>query len=301
MSGSDRKGHYTGRFAPSPTGPLHFGSLVAAVASYLDAKARHGDWLVRIENIDPPREIPGASDTILRQLEQHSLHWDGDILYQSTRSEAYNQALEQLRQANHLFPCACSRQELNTNRGVHPTPCRDSGDIPDEPFAWRVAVGPACHVTFDDCLQGRYQQDLAETCGDFILLRKDRLFAYQLAVTVDDDFQKITHVIRGCDLLDSTPRQLFLQQLLGLPSPLYGHLPIVINSDGEKLSKQTHAPPINNSTAPHSLFLALRWLRLSPPPELKNHACEEQLEWALQHWSRIRLKGLAGAPLPASP
>lgn len=221
-------GVYIGRFAPSPTGPLHFGSLVAALASYTEAKQANGKWLVRIEDLDTPRIVPGAADHILRTLDHFGLHWDGPVLYQSQRAEAYRDALSQLP----TYPCACSRK---TNHACH---CRLHP--PAGPHSLRLQANNA-KVSFQDAQFGHFEQHV----DDFVLRRADGLFTYQLAVVVDDAHQAITHIVRGSDLLDSTPRQILLQQLLGHPQPRYKHIPVVNNAAGEKLSKQTLAPALD--------------------------------------------------------
>ena len=283
-------GSYVGRFAPSPSGPLHFGSLVSALASYLDAKTNHGMWLVRMDDIDPPREIPGAADTILQQLEQHGLQWDGSVLYQSQRSDAYLSVLEQLKQTGLLYPCQCSRQQLKENSGIHNNRCEIQD--PSAASALRLSIVDPYQVSFNDMFQGVQQQDIKHQVGDMVLYRKDKLFAYQLAVVVDDAFQKITHVIRGSDLLDSTPRQIYLQQQLKLLTPKYGHIPVAINDQGQKLSKQNMAVAIDNKIAQNNLVTAIRWLGLPLPNSLisKNNLasarCDELLVWAIEHWRR---------------
>jgi len=283
-------GSYIGRFAPSPSGPLHFGSLVSALASYLDAKANNGQWLVRMDDIDPPREILGATDTILQQLQQHGLQWDGRVLYQSQRSDAYLSVLEQLQQAGLVYPCQCSRQQLKKNGGIHNNRCEIQD--PPAPSALRLSVVDPYQISFNDIFQGFQQQDIKHQVGDMVLYRKDKLFAYQLAVVVDDAFQQITHVIRGSDLLDSTPRQIYLQQQLKLLTPEYGHIPVAINDQGQKLSKQNLAVAIDNKTAQNNLETAIRWLGLPFPSSLnsKNNQasahCDELLIWAIEHWQR---------------
>ena len=235
-----------GRFAPSPTGPLHFGSLIAALGSYLDARASGGKWLVRIEDVDTPRTVPGAADAILRTLEACAMHWDGTIEYQSARGDAYEAALEVLRRQGQLYPCACSRREIadSATAGiegyVYPGTCAHGMPAGRSARAWRVRTDAAV-IEFDDALQGRIRQDVKQDIGDFVLYRADAIYAYQIAVAVDDAHQGITHVVRGSDLLESTPRQILLQRLLGLPTPHYAHLPVAVNARGQKLSKQTHA------------------------------------------------------------
>ncbi|WP_020200849.1 tRNA glutamyl-Q(34) synthetase GluQRS [Cupriavidus sp. WS] len=246
---------YRGRFAPSPTGPLHMGSLVTALASWLDARAHRGRWLVRIEDIDYPRCVRGADRQILDTLARLGLHADEPPQWQSRREMLYAEALRRLDAGHHTYPCGCSRKEIADSllhaRERHqtlgyPGTCRD-GLHGKPPRAWRVRVpdGDAAVICFDDRWQGRQCQDLATEVGDFVLRRADGLWAYQLAVVVDDGQQGITHVVRGADLLDSTPRQIHLQHLLGLPTPSYLHVPVVTNADGEKLSKQSGAEPVD--------------------------------------------------------
>lgn len=275
---------YRGRFAPSPSGPLHFGSLVSALASYLDAKANQGLWLVRMEDIDPPREMPGAADTILSQLEQHGLRWDKTVLYQSKRSKAYLSVLEELKQANQIYHCQCSRQQLKDHQGIHNYHCEllDSS----APSALRLSIQKPFQISFNDIFQGNQHQDIMSEVGDMVLYRKDQLFAYQLAVVIDDAYQQITHVIRGSDLLSSTPRQIYLQQQLKLPTPQYGHIPVAVNPSGQKLSKQNHAKSIDHNTSEKNLATAMRWLGLPLPESLPYACCEELLTWGISHWQR---------------
>src|SRR5919201_1375955 len=251
---------YTGRFAPSPTGPLHMGSLIAAVASWLDARAAGGRWLVRMEDLDRPRCVPGAADAILRALERLGLHWDGEVVYQSQRLELYRHALRQLEA--HTYWCGCTRREIaDSSLGlatdgahIYPGTCR-AGTARKRALRVRTTTEP---IAFVDRVQGRCEQVLERDIGDFVLYRADGLFAYQLAVVVDDDAQGITDVVRGADLLDSTPRQIYLQRLLGLPTPRYLHVPVALDAAGEKLSKQSAAAPIE--TDAHALRQALRFL-----------------------------------------
>ena len=281
--------HYRGRFAPSPTGPLHFGSLVAALGSYLDAKHHRGIWLVRIEDLDTPRTVKGAADEILGTLEAYGLHWDEDIIYQSQRTAAYEAAFHRLKVAGSVYPCACSRKEIADSalqRGdelVYPGTCRKGMAQGKTARAWRVRVNDTC-ITFSDRMQGIISQDLATEAGDFVVLRADGLFAYQLAVIVDDAAQGINDVVRGADLLFSTPRQIYLQRLLGLPTPAYMHLPVVVNSQGEKLSKQTLAQPVRDNNPAFTMFDALVFLRQQPPAELRLDTIEEILGWAIANW-----------------
>jgi glutamyl-Q tRNA(Asp) synthetase len=250
---------YCGRFAPSPTGLLHFGSLVAAVGSWLCARRAGGRWLVRMDDIDPPREMPGAAVSILSTLSAFGLVADGPVLFQSQRTAAYAAAFEQLRRADQVFPCWCSRGDLITSGGIH----RDGFCVarPDaaRPPAWRVRV-PDRNVTFRDVLQGPQQQNLREQAGDFVVRRVEGLYAYQLACAVDDAFQGITNVVRGYDLLESTPRQIWLQQCLCLPTPTYLHLPIATDAQGRKLSKSERARPVDPADPMPALRRALTFL-----------------------------------------
>ena len=280
---------YIGRFAPSPTGPLHQGSLVAAVASYLDARAAAGRWLVRMEDLDRPRCEPGAADTILRQLDAYGLHWDGDVLVQSQRDDAYAAALETLQAQGAIYPCACTRSQLadapRNREGeiIYPGTCRDSLPNGLAARAWRVRV-PDVTPRFHDRIHGDLQQNLAREVGDFVVKRADGLFAYQLAVVVDDAFQGITHIVRGADLLWNTPRQIVLQTLLGLPTPAYAHVPLITNAAGQKLSKQTLAPALPERGRGEVLAQALAALGQMPPAELSGADPAELLTWASAHW-----------------
>jgi len=293
MNTTDSRG-YRGRFAPSPTGPLHFGSLVAAMGSFLDARAHQGQWLVRIEDLDPPREIPGATQSILDTLDAFGLHADGDILYQSQRIVHYQQALDKLETHGHCYPCACSRRDIQqiagnaAAAGIYPGTCRNGLPAGREARATRLRV-PDREIGFRDRLQGDIRAWLPEDCGDFILKRADGLFAYQLAVVVDDALQGITHVVRGADLLDSTPRQILLQQLLGYHVPQYLHLPVAANRLGEKLSKQTRAAPVDAARALPTLLEAARFLGLAPPTSLRNAAITTFWAWATDNWQTSRL------------
>ena len=285
---------YRGRFAPSPTGPLHFGSLVAAVGSYLEARVHGGAWLVRIEDLDPPRVAAGAGDDILRTLAACGMEWDGTVVHQSARSAAYHCALHELRQQGHVYACACSRREIADSAVagiegyVYPGTCREGLPAGRTARGWRVSTQDA-KIAFDDGVQGRVAQDLEREIGDFVVYRADRVYAYQLAVAVDDAEQGITDVVRGADLLDSTPRQIHLQRLLGLPMPRYAHLPVAVNARGEKLSKQTLAPPVDRDKVLPALAAALRFLGHEPPPRLDKAAARDFWEWALHNWNIERV------------
>ena len=281
--------HYRGRFAPSPTGPLHFGSLVAAVGSYLEAKSRGGLWLLRMEDLDPPRAQPGAADAILRTLEACGMGWDGGIVHQSKRGEAYRAALARLEAQGLVYACGCSRREVaDSGLGpdgalIYPGTCRNGLAPGKKARATRVRVDHAL-IEFEDAVQGNIRQDLAAEVGDFVLLRADGLYAYQLAVVVDDAEQGITDVVRGADLLDSTPRQIYLQRLLGLPTPRSLHLPAAVNAAGEKLSKQTRAAPVDARDPVPALAHAMHFLGQAPPAQLRRAPLAEFWRWALAHW-----------------
>ena len=290
---SPSPGRYIGRFAPSPTGPLHLGSLVAALASYLDARAAGGAWLLRMEDLDPPREPAGAADTILRQLDELGLHWDGPVLYQSSRLEAYAAILEQLRQAGFCFACDCSRTRIRAMGSVYDGHCRELGLPPGGDSAMRLRTRPGV-FGIDDRIQGRFEQELESAVGDFVVRRRDGLFAYQLAVVADDAMQRINQVVRGVDLLDSTPRQLYLQALLGYPEPRYAHFPVLLNARGQKMSKQHFAAPVDTSAPESLLRLALEFLRHSPPAELAGPG--EVLDWAVGNWDILRIPARHGIP-----
>ncbi len=277
-----------GRFAPSPTGPLHFGSLVAALGSYLAARSQGGRWLVRMEDLDKPREVPGAAADILRTLDAFGFHWDGDVMFQSRRTESYRDALQSLSSAGLAYACVCSRREIaalgkRSALGlVYPGRCRERQSL-DGAHSIRVRTDEAI-IEFHDRIQGRQRQDLGTMIGDFVIRRADALFAYQLAVVVDDAEQGINQVVRGSDLLDSTPRQIHLQRKLGLPQPDYSHLPLAVTIHGEKLSKLTSAPAVDRDRPGPELLRALNFLGQSAPRALASQAVEEILAWAARHW-----------------
>lgn len=280
---------YRGRFAPSPTGPLHFGSLVAAVGGYLRARSQGGEWWVRIEDVDPPREQRGAADDILRTLEAFGFEWSGEVLYQSRRTEAYRDALDQLQTRGALYGCACTRKEIADSSvagiegPVYPGTCRAVPSGGREAKALRVRTDGA-NVEFDDLWQGRITRRLDTDYGDFVVRRADGLFAYQLAVAVDDAAQGITEVVRGADLLESTPRQIHLQRLLDLPTPRYAHLPVAVNAQGEKLSKQTLAAPVDAKKPVATLVRVLTFLGQSPPADLMDAGLDNAWSWAIGNW-----------------
>lgn len=271
-----------GRFAPSPTGPLHFGSLVAALGSYLHTRSRGGLWLLRVEDLDTPRNRPGATDAILETLAQLGLQHDGGVVYQSARRPVYLKAIAELDRRHQLYACACSRAEIGDK--PYPGVCREGVKAGRRARALRIRVDDS-PIGFIDTLQGSFQQRLETEVGDFVIRRADNIIAYHLAVVVDDAAQGVTEVVRGADLLDSTPRQIHLQKLLGLPTPAYLHLPLAIGADGRKLSKQNGAPALDPAHHGRSLFYALRFLGQSPPVSLKRARPALVLEWAMAHWS----------------
>ena len=294
---------YRGRFAPSPSGPLHFGSLITAVGSHLEARVHKGEWLVRIEDIDEPRCDRKHEISILRTLEYFGFQIDGDIIRQSERKEQYQKALNRLFHESSIFGCACTRKEISDSQtgidGAHiyPGTCRAGTPDGREARAWRIRVFDHV-VSFNDAVQGRITQHLAMDVGDFVLLRADGFFAYQLAVVVDDAEQGITHVVRGADLLDSTPRQIFLQQCLGFPTPHYAHLPLALNEAGEKLSKQTLAQQVDDLHPVDGLWRALDFLGQQPPPELRKASLSEIWEWAIINWSLAKVPKVRTATPP---
>jgi len=299
--------HYVGRFAPSPTGPLHFGSLVAALASWLDARAVDGVWLLRMEDLDKPREQPGAADAILRQLEALGLTWDGPVSYQSAgaRGARYREVLEVLRRSGVTYPCACTRREIADSTlaidgaRIYPGTCR--AGLPPGKSAHTTRVRTTTDaIRFVDRILGEYVQDIEREVGDFIVVRADALVAYQLAVVVDDADQGITDVVRGADLIDSTARQILLQQRLGFATPRYAHVPVAVDATGEKLSKQTGAAPIDSAQRATALAQALRFLGQPPPIDLPPN---DLLPWAVAHWDIQRVpqaRSLYGPRLDAA-
>ena len=295
---------YIGRFAPSPSGPLHFGSLLTALASFLDARANRGRWLLRMEDLDPPRQPPAAADTILRQLENLGLHWDGPVLYQSSRRQAHLAVLAQLAEAGLCYACTCSRARLRKLQQLYDGHCRANSlsvaeatadDLSGQGYAIRLHTA-ADNIVFYDLIQGECSRDLAEQAGDFVLRRKDGFIAYQLAVVADDHYQNISHVLRGADLLHSTAWQIHLQQRLGLPQPTYAHVPLATDARGEKLSKQHLAPAIVPGSGTEPLRQALQALG-QPLPEKadfgKNMPTADLLQWAVEQWDIAAVPRLA--------
>lgn len=279
---------YVGRFAPSPTGSLHLGSLVAALGSYADARSRGGRWLVRMEDLDREREVKGSAAAILRTLELFGLSWDGAIEYQSARTAHYTQALEMLRARGATFECSCSRRERD-RQGGYPGTCR-ARPTRSGPTATRFRVDDTV-LSLEDRLQGKCEFRLRE-CGDVIIRRRDGVFAYQLAVVVDDALQNITDVVRGADLLDSTPWQIALQQALQLPTPRYSHLPLVLEPGSQKLAKSRRSVAIDPRVAGRELWQALTLLQQDPPAELESESARTIVGWACKNWRPDRLRGV---------
>ena len=276
--------HRIGRFAPSPTGDLHFGSLVAAVASYLQAKSVGGQWLIRVEDIDPPREVPGSARSILEDLQRFGMQPDQPVLYQSNRSDAYELAITDLLDQGYAYWCGCSRSELPAS-GVYPGTCSNGLPKGKSPRAVRLRVNDVA-VGFTDLVQGQVEENLRELVGDFVIRRADGLAAYQLAVVVDDAFQGVTEVVRGADLLGSTARQIHLQNCLGLATPVYAHHPVAVGSDGTKLSKRFGSDPVASSSPAQALEMALRFLGQPCPEGLSD---KELMAWALSNWRLSRI------------
>ena len=294
---------YRGRFAPSPTGPLHFGSLVAAVGSFLEARAQDGTWLLRIEDLDRPRCVPGAEDSIRRTLDALGLHADGEVLRQSERDEVYAAALAELEVLGVLYGCACTRREIadsalaGIDGPVYPGNCRDGLPPGRAARAWRLRCDGA-HITFEDRIQGRISHNLEREVGDFVLKRADGLYAYQLAVVVDDAAQGITDVVRGADLLDSTTRQILLQRLLGISTPVYAHLPVAVNAQGEKLSKQTLAAAVDVREPVPLLNRVLEFLGQPPVADCEVDDLDTFWAEAISGWRLNRVPRSRTVPSP---
>ena len=270
---------HSGRFAPSPTGDLHFGSLVSAVASFLQAKHVHGEWLIRMEDIDPPREVPGSATRILHDLSRLGLNSDRPVLYQSTRTSAYQSALNTLLGEGRAFWCGCSRNDLPPS-GIYPGTCRNGLAPGKYPRAVRLRV-ECSTIRFSDLIQGAIEENLEDSVGDFIIHRADGLPADQLAVVVDDAFQGITEVVRGSDLLESTARQIHLQHTLGLPTPAYAHHPLALGDDGKKLGKRFGSDPVGRLPAAEVVSAALQFLGQNPPGGME---LKKLWSWACEHW-----------------
>jgi glutamyl-Q tRNA(Asp) synthetase len=287
------KQFYIGRFAPSPTGPLHFGSLYTALASYLQARSQKGLWLLRIDDLDTPRNVKGSADSILKTLDAFGLYWDDRVVYQSHCLNVYHEILDQLVKDKLIYPCTCSRKTLTD---IYSGVCRNKQIPASSPYSLRIKTDNRI-ITFNDELQGLISHNLAEH-GDFILKRKDQIIAYQFAVVIDDDRQHINHVVRGYDLLDSTPRQIYLQQVLGLDTPVYMHVPVIIDEQGYKLSKQTLATAVDVKKPHVVIFELLRLLKQNPPSELQHAPSTELLGWAIEHWNPAMLRNLCAICRP---
>jgi glutamyl-Q tRNA(Asp) synthetase len=276
---------YTSRFAPSPTGHLHLGSVYTALASFLDAKANNGLWQLRFDDLDTPRNVLGATTSILKTLETLGLHWDGVVDYQSLHLDEYHTVLENLLVDEKIYRCCCSRKHLTA---IYAQTCRNQKIPANTPHSLRIKTYSQ-NISFDDGLQGHISQNLAVQQGDFILKRRDNIVAYQFAVVIDDFRQNITHVVRGMDLLHETPKQIFLQHVLNLPTPRYVHVPILVNENGEKLSKQTLAAPVDLKAPNLILYELLQLLNQNPPPYLKTENVTEILKWAIENWQLTRV------------
>ena len=288
-----------GRFAPSPTGPLHFGSVVAAVASYMQAKKQAGKWLVRMDDIDTPRNQDGADTSILKSLELLGLHWDGEVLFQNHRQRAYSEALDILSEKKLVYRCTCTRKQLQGK--AYPGTCRHQTHETDQQHALRMITNQSA-TGFNDEIQGHFQQILETEIGDFIVHRADGLVAYHIATVVDDAWQGITEIVRGADLLDSTPRQIYLQQTLNYPTPSYAHLPVAIDEHGHKLSKQQHADPVDDTQPLLTLLSALEFLGQNPNKMLLEGSVEDIIQWGIKHWSMNKIPKQASLeykPIPS--
>lgn len=294
---------YRGRFAPSPTGPLHLGSLYTALASFLAARSRQGQWLIRIDDLDTPRNVSGAAADILKTLETFGLTWDEAVFYQSQQLQTYQAFIAQLIQQQQVYPCTCSRKDLtafHSEQGfIYPGFCRNKTAIPTAPYALRLKTA-AVNIVFDDFLQGQVCHNIARQHGDFVIQRKDRIIAYQFAVVIDDYQQRISEVVRGFDLLDCTPQQIYLHQVLRLQPPAYMHVPILTDRHGQKLSKQSYAQPVDIRKPAETLFYLLTLLKQQPPPELSAAPAVELLHWAIKNWHPEALKAVHTHVLPAS-
>jgi glutamyl-Q tRNA(Asp) synthetase len=275
---------YIGRFAPSPTGALHLGSLLTALASWCDARAANGKWLLRIEDVDTTRVQQGAVEHIIAALTHYGLTWDDEIVYQSQRTHLYQQALNTLQQQKSIFWCTCSRSQLaQTKSAIYNGHCREHHHYRPQSAA-RLLVPYGTTINFDDGVFSTQHEDISQTVGDFVVFRRDGLFAYQLAVVVDDALQGITHIIRGADLLDNTTRQIYLQQKLGYDTPHYAHIPLIVTAQGEKLSKQTGATALKFDNPSPILWQLLRLLGQNPPNALQSNSKEAILTWAVNNW-----------------
>lgn len=284
MSEGKKSQSYKGRFAPSPTGAVHYGTLIAAVGSYLQARKNSGKWFLRIDDIDITRKVEGADIAIIKTLESFGFEWDGEIIYQSSQTKHYQQALEQLIAQSLVFPCLCSRKQLaESDSKTYPGTCRNR-QLPEKKHHALRILANDIDIEFNDAVMGRQKQNIKKQCGDFIIRRRDGLFAYQLAIVVDDTMQKITEVVRGADLLDSTPRQIYLQQLLLYPTPDYCHLPLAVDAAGNKISKSEGATKIDINNKENLLLSVLEFLGQQPPDALFKCSIKDIWQWAIKHW-----------------
>jgi len=282
---------YKGRFAPSPTGAVHFGTLLAAVGSYLQAKKNNGEWLIRMEDVDLTRKVEGADTDILHTLEAFGFEWQGEVLYQSAQNEYYEEALQQLIKQSLVFPCLCTRKQLaQSSSNIYPGSCR-SHKLPEKNEHALRLITSDIDIMFNDAIMGKQSQNMSKQCGDFIIKRRDALFAYQLAVVVDDAMQGITEIVRGADLLDSTPRQIYLQQLLGYHTPTYCHLPLVVDANGNKISKSEGAAKVDVKNREKQLCEVLKFLQQNPPADLSDCSLNDIWQWAIDNWTIDQLTG----------
>jgi len=281
---SNKPQPYKGRFAPSPTGQVHFGTLLAAVGSYLQAKKNDGEWIVRMEDVDLTRKVEGADTGILHTLEAFGFEWQGEVLYQSTQNEFYENALQQLIKQSLVFPCLCTRKQLaESGSDIYPGNCRQR-QLPEKNDRALRIITQNIDITFNDAIMGQQSQNMAQQCGDFIIKRRDSLFAYQLAVVVDDAMQGITEIMRGADLLDSTPRQIYLQHLLGYKTPAYCHLPLAVDANGNKISKSEGATRVDVKNRKKQLCDVLAFLGQKPPADLATCNINDIWQWATDNW-----------------
>ncbi len=281
----DKPQPYKGRFAPSPTGAVHFGTLLAAVSSYLQAKKNNGEWIIRMEDVDLTRKVEGADTNILHTLEAFSFEWQGEVLYQSAQNEYYEEALQQLIKQSLVFPCTCTRKQLaETGSNIYSGNCRQR-QLPEKNEHALRLIAQDIDISFNDAIMGKQSQNMALQCGDFIIKRRDGLFAYQLAVVVDDAMQGISEIVRGADLLDSTPRQIYLQQLLGYTTPTYCHLPLAVDNTGNKISKSEGAAKVDIKNKEKQLYEVLVFLGQQPPTDLADSNINDIWQWAINNWN----------------
>jgi len=282
---SNKPQAYKGRFAPSPTGAVHFGTLLAAVGSYLQAKKNDGEWIIRMEDVDLTRKVEGADTDILHTLEAFGFEWQGEVLYQSAQNASYENALQQLIEQSLVFSCTCSRKQLaETNSPIYPGTCRNNKPAEKSEHALRMFARNT-DIKFNDLIMGEQSQNMAQQCGDFIIKRRDGLFAYQLAVVVDDAMQGISEIVRGADLLDSTPRQIYLQQLLGYKTPTYCHLPLAVDANGNKISKSEGGAKVAVKNKEKLLCQSLEFLAQQPPADLADSNINDIWQWAISNWN----------------